>query len=905
MKSFFVKLSLVALVAFAGVFAGCNPTDGMKSFSVAVKEAGPGYVMLDVTVPSPTEVAFVCGTSARDNLTAAQIFMAGTKVTFNESGEQQIVADIVANTKYYLYLTARLSATEYSEVYRFEFETGEFVFDQLCTVVATMPDGYKMHISVPPSVKNSTPGTPGSRGIRYNQCDLMLYNLRRKTADEYWMLLTNAGACVTEDRTLEYSDDLNRDQSVEDTDGDGDVDVDDLTYKWNPISPGEPVVFVAGEFEWMELPEEYQGKDAPNYAVDGWQYPAGWPSGYYLPMIDGDAYDAYYASQSKGVGIIDDLDKSSDIDELWTGAFQKKVFRTSIPSKLDAEVKMEVADLGPVDATLIFTPDPEIQFFCFGVFDDGTYQEMLKLLDGREEYLQWAVSSFFALYNFGTMMAEGPTELVLSELFYDVPASTNFHVLVTGMGKEDGSTQCFHHYEFATPQKTKTTGPVIEVTPLPEQSSPFEAKFLVKCTTPENKAKRCYYGANYYRDWIYAINSGSTYYALGQSAKFVDSEVEQINSEEGLVVSIPSIDGEETRLVVVAYNDENTPNDLNYEDIEECPAVASVTTPYYEADVCVSYFSMASKLEGDWTMTASVLDTLASGGVKEVSTNVSIMSAYTDFPAELPESVYDIYHKTTKLTDEEIEAHYEDFKNNATVFNTKRLANQNKLLLTGWIDGGVYGSYQTLTPYDLFIHEKISTVDVKSMFSDFGPKMFLEVSEVDGKAKLTVTGDYMFGNPVMNWSAPFYLAARANQDTNNTIFYYTDNIGYYAAPLVFDIEYSDDYNTLTIKAIERNGVKFFPNVIGQDPQTGRYLLDFPIVSEVVLTRGVTSAAAVSCTKATNAVSMSAEPARISHKPMTRLDKPVKRNRIEMKPVTMEKLHENFDKYLEFMDNQTR
>lgn len=901
-------IAMVAVVC--GIFTGCGQ---MEEFSISFKSADAGYVIVDATVSTPTEIAYLCQENALPLEDPALINMSGKKVTLSKSGEHKLLADLKENTEYHLYIVARLSATEFSQVYSFTFTTGAFQFDQLATVVATLPDGFKMHFTMPQSVKQSAPGTAGSRGIRYTLTDIMSYNLNRQRFDEYYMLLTNAGMFTTEDGTIEFSDKTNRMESSEDVNEDGVVNEHDQTIKWNPISPGEPIVFLAGEFEWMELPEEYQGKDAPNYVVDGWTYPAGFPAGYYLPMIDGAEYDKYY-SATKSLGQYDAVDITTPLDDMWTGAYQKKLFRSQMPNELKGgKVDVEVVELGPVDATLNFIPSDNVLFYSFCILDEGTYGEMLKLLGNQEELLQWATGSYFAMYNFGTLMAEGPAQISLSSHFYDVPADTRYHVLVTGMGDELGTEQCFTHFTFNTPPKTKNSGPKIKVTALPEESSPFEAKFNIKCTSvADNPAVRCYYGANYYKDWIYAINGGGTYLSYGQTAQFTSAELAQINSEEGLTIGIPSIDGERTRLVVVGYNDENTPNDLNYEDIEDCPAVADVTTPYYEADVCGAYFEMADVLAGNWTMTATVID-----GDKRVvsSKNVQILDEYTDYPSEVTDEIYKVYRDNTKWTDEEIVSYYEEFLQTAKIFNTKRLANQNKLMLMGWLDGGIAidnegkeSAYQTMTPYDLFVHETINTVDVPSIFSDFGPKSFIEVSEVDGKAKLTITADMYFGSPVMNWIDPFYLAGFADQESNNTIFYYSDPVtGYYAEPLVFDVELSDDKNTLTIKAIERNGIKYYPNVIGQDSMTGRYLLNKPVVSEVVLTRGHSAAAQTSFRKsaARSYVAPEAEALKISHKPMTRFEKPVNYKKIEMEVMTLDKARSNMSEYLREMHNITK
>ena len=903
-KLFSFRTIGVAMIAvICGILAGCTKT---VEFSVNFKSANAGYVVVDATVGTPTEVAYLCQETALPVEDPALINMSGTKVTFAKSGEQKLLADLKENTEYHLYLVARLSATEFSPVYVFTFTTGSFEFSQLATVVATMHDGFKMHITVPQSVAQSTPGTPGSRGIRYTLTDIMTYNLMRQNSDEYWMLLTNAGMHTTESTTLEFSDETNRMQSSEDLNEDGVVNEFDQTIKWNPVSPGEPIVFLAGEFEWMELPDEYKGEEAPNYVVDGWTYPAGWSAGYYLPMLDGEQYDKHYGL-TKSVGMYDAIDITSPIDAMWTGAYQKKLFRALEPGKLDGKVDVEIVELGPVDATINFLPTDNVLFYSFCVLDDGTYGEMMKLLGQREELLQWATGSYFAMYNFGSLTAQGAAQLVLSSHYYDVPADTKYHVLVTGMGDELGTTQCFTHFTFNTPPKTKTKGPKIEVTALEDESSPYEAKFNIKCTSvADNPAVRCYYGANYKRDWIYAVNSGGTYLSYGQTNQFSSAELAKINSEEGLVISIPTIDGETTRLVVVGFNDENTPNDLNYEDILDCPAVADLTTPYYEAEFCPAYREMSSALAGDWTMSATVISGEDRVTLKK---NVEILSEYTDYPSDITPEIMDVYHEHTKWNDDEIIAYYDEFLATAKAFNTKRLANQNKLMLMGWLDGGVDVAYQTMTPYDLFVSETISTVDVPSIFNDFGPKMFIEVTEENGQPKLSITADMYFGSPVMNWSDAFYMAGFADQESNNTIFYYADpTTGYYASPLVFDVELSNNNNTITIKPIVgTNGVTYYPNVIGQDSTTGRYLLNNPIVSEVVLTRGHSADAKSSVRKSSgkSVVAPATEALEIVHKPMTRLEKPVQMSKLEMDFVTVDQARSNMAEYLRTMHNNTK
>ena len=111
--------------------------------------------------------------------------------------------------------------------------------------------------------------------------------------------------------------------------------------------------------------------------------------------------------------------------------------------------------------------------------------------------------------------------------------------------------------------------------------------------------------------------------------------------------------------------------------------------------------------------------------------------------------------------------------------------------------------------------------------------------DIHGRDSLALTANKFFASPVANWSVPFYLAGYANQENYNTVFYYGTETKF-EGPLEFPVELSADKDTITIKGFVANSTKYYPNVIGEDYSimTGTvYILDYPIVSDVVLTRG--------------------------------------------------------------------
>ena len=946
MKNLFNKIiCTVASIAFLGLLTGCNPEPEIKQFSVAFKGYGPGYVSVMVTQPNTTTVAYHISETPIPNMNATMLNMMGTQTTFYSEGEQQLLDyPVEANTKYYVYLVGLLGEN-FSKVYEYEFETGEFVFDQLATVVGVTPDGYKMHIKVPESVKASPATGAGSRAIRYTQGDLMIYNFYKRGYDDYYNLLYNAGRYVREDTVVEYSDQLNWGEAGIDVNEDGVIDADDLAMQWNPIAPGEPVVFVAGEFEWMSEPDEYKKggekyDDEIGYRVNGFPFPGGWDDGYYVPCLDGERYWAYYGldlngqplvpeddsdAATKGAGIVTNVNVASDIDALWTGAFQKKVFRTRIPAKLDGDFEVSVEDLRSVDATIRITPTENVYRYLFTVLEDGAYNQMLELLDNREEYLQWAVTSYFTMYNFGQMqvVAEAgttsapPAEFALSEYFYDVPAETKYHVLITGMSGDIGSPQCFKHHIFSTPAKTKTRGPNIVVKALPEMSTPYSAAFNVKCTSvADNKAVRCYYGANYKSEWVYDVNSGgsNTYEILGQTTQFTQEELDAINSEDGYNMFIPTIDHETTRLVVVAYNDENISNGIDqYEDVLAHPAVDDCTTPYAVAEN-TGYNKLldTDELAGDWTLTATV-----KGGTV-MKEKVSIKREFVpgvDYPTTLPTDVLKIYQDVTEWTDDEIKGYFEEFKTLSTEYNTGRLRNQNKLLIEGWLNDSK-GSLDYLSPWDLFRHETISMVDVPSMFARFGPKIYLHVNKAKGSEhyaagadSLSVTANDMFVSPVAQWSVPFYMAGI--QTNGQMVFSHTNAAGGFGGALEFPVTLSEDHNTITIGALQENSATWYPNVVGKGTGIGgvtTYILENQIISDVVLTRGWTEPEegegepeaeqnpATRSASGKTVLRPVGNTELIEYTPMSDFRSVRMPVRIEGEVTTLEKVHENFEKF---------
>ena len=804
-----------------------------EKVSISVYEVGANYVDLAVQTNQPCELAYVI-TTEQTEMTPYEIFRSGTVLDVEETTLVKIEDELSNSTSYHLYVAVKLNDTEYSEVKHFEFTTSDVEFTNLLTVVNTQYDGYQMRITLPESTKAA------GNAIRWKQCCIMMYNyMMQQGNDDYSLLLYNGQSFTTEDATLIYSEEQNWYQTGEDSDGDGEIDMD---TQWNPISPGEPVVFVAGEFRWME--------DTPEYKNDYFYFPGGWPDGYYLPMID---VDMYMSLIRNNYVELNGTDLISPVDAAWTGAFQRKFFRTKVPGSLDNNVDVQCVDASPVNLTFELYPEEGVEQYAFGVFDDNTYQnQVLPLLNGNPELMQWAVTSYFAAYTFGTKAASGPVRAELTTFYYQdaIKENTDYHVFVTAMGDQAGTTQSFRQYTFSTTAKVLDE-PVVEVTPVKNETTPFKAAFNIKCTTYQgNPLVQAYYASNYVRDWELAVNEGLTYFNILKGGdKFTDAELEQINSEEGLTVYVPSIDGEATRFAVLGYNEEYTHNDISgFQYIEDCPAVATVTTPFY-SDYSIENIpwinpSVFDSFLGEWTATATLHN--GTTGTRYVhQSQVTLVNNLEDYPSSLPMEVYELYERFGWEMDE-VDAYYSKFKEHAEIYAEKRLANMNRILGLGWMDDDSYDRLTLRNPYDLFVAEDYNAFDVSSIYNDFGPKWYLEAYEDPEtfEVRFRIPVDQNFLPPAAAWSVPFYLAA-LDPETDQG-FTDPDVDG----ELYFPVEYDEVNDVVTIKPFVYNDVTYYPNIIGYDDNyLGGLILENPVVSEIVLTRG----------SATAAVSMSSAP----------------------------------------------
>lgn len=894
MKKILSKLALAVLAAIYVASVPACKEPGFGDFSLSVQECGPDYVDLFLTAPGTIEFAYEISTKPLKTVNPSVLYATGTVISGNPGDIIRLTEGIVQDKTYYLYAVTPLSSTQYSDVIELEFTTKKYQFDETLTVVETYYDGYKIHVTVPESVKKS------KNALRYTMASLAVYNKIKNTygSTETDMLLTNGGAYtrfIKNDSTMVING-----ENVYELDEKGNIKYDENNEPYDfhdPVAPGEPSIFMVGEYKWGDVKEygfSFGGVDSTGFDKD---------KGYFLPLFD----------WSKNQ---------------WQGEFAKKQFLSKEPSPLTANVKIEVPDAEKscIDAIVYITPDPYeaptenpddygkpgkgVFQYIYSIVDVATYQAMLGMLDGNEDYVQWFLTSYLAMFELGCEANNGPLTINAMQHFTEpLEAGAKYYILLTAMGDKDGTTQRFYKQEFVTKPKTKKA-PRIVVTAYPQdKTKPYEASFNVKA--PDGDIVGAYFACNAAREFDLMINAGYTYAdILKGNYSFSQDEIDKINSKDGYDLSFYTLDGEVTRLAVYGCNDEYTFNNVKVGD-KEFTAVADYTAPYAQRTPEV-VSSLYDDLSGTWTATATLsakqldeeTEEYVSYKLKHTS-EIVIGKTAPVCPDKVESYVYDLYPKKTKA---EVDAMLDVLKIQSDIFTENRLTNRNRLLCTGFMDFDYYknpGRMDARTPYDLFKATDYSSIDEAQLLNDFGPKWYLEVLEGD---KVVVPFNDTLVPPMHSWPG-YSFHVGAYSQTSNYFFTKTNS-----EVLGFPVEISPDKNTITIKPIElldEKGevVNYYMNAVINNG--GSYELVAPVISDIVLKRKTVSKSSADVqVKGLVSTPVKAQPRNFGgtvvempknkvYKSMTKLNTPIK-YKVDEYPnvITTESFNEALDNYIE-------
>jgi len=878
-KTLLQVLSALMLVAASFGFYSCEQPEveggsTEPELDIRLKSAGQTYAEFEFQAENIVEIAYLVSGEQTDMTMPAVLFATGEKVS--PSAGSIKVTDLDANTTYWAYFAASIGDDYMDEIIEIEFSTSNYDFTDLLTLVDTEYMGYKVRITVPESVRNH----PEKSAIRYNfgsliDCLMAKYEMGRTWAMSLFENGHNLmGWQETVKDTTVYLHPYNQDRLNEDGTTYIDPGTQESVMLHTPIAPNEPTLFMAGEFEYGNLTQHPSGY---------WNYMAfAQPDenpkniGYFWPMFD---FDKYH--KEKGEDAPSKVDFAFDEvtgvrtgeEEYWYGAFQTLYFKTKAPDRLESEFEILKDNLGPIDVSLSFIPDENVYAYSVFICNDATYQELIEdILLGHEEWLEWFVCSYYAMRYLYVPTVSGPLPITARE-YVGAPltSETKYHILVSLIGDEDGSKMNFIHDEFETTAKSMEA-PEIIVTPVDDNKHEYYATFNVKA--PNKDVVRALYGADYKREFILEANGGTQYEYLCQNP-FSEEDLKLINSDAGLDVQIPSTDGQIVRMAVLGYNAEETQNNVySPEKFGPCPAVADCRTKLLDFVPRVDS-PLFDLLEGEWTATAQMfvreyVNNELVEYKKTFPTRILIMDRYELPP--LTQDVYDIYAGLEKpLSEETVDALYEDLQKEVDQFNDYRLTYRNRLLCLGWFDYDYLQPSRFLLkdPFDLFTWVDYSSVDNAQALYDFGPKWYLEI---DKDGNVTAPFDQWETPPMVNWQSSVFFLGAYNETTNHG---YKSQVeledGTVIMPAEFPVEIVNDdkfivkpvYATLTSDPASEK-YPHYPNAIGGWGQADAAIVR-SVVSEITFTRGWSGSASATASGAgrnyVRSVELSGEDAR--------------------------------------------
>lgn len=227
--------------------------------------------------------------------------------------------------------------------------------------------------------------------VKWIACDLATYNYNGGNSNMEAILTLNE-KIYGNYFTSGYDFDISNENSTFTHEG--------TTYqRYEELQPGQPMVLLMGEY------------GAGNHAE--------WGEGYYTPLFKNNGY------------------------------LRMESVRTLLPDDLSAAptLSVNVSTSGKGNIT-ISVPDDATSFYYL-IVDTAQYEQILALLNGKTEYVQWFVSSAFAAKHYKATRAIGKTVAINPETL-NLRDDTEYHLLVTAWGA-DGLKQSFASQSFIRP----------------------------------------------------------------------------------------------------------------------------------------------------------------------------------------------------------------------------------------------------------------------------------------------------------------------------------------------------------------------------------------------------------------------------------------------------------------------
>ncbi len=799
-KMFFLGAVLLAALGFSG----CDD-DVVSGPSL---EIVPPTVQPGETVDNPSSMTFTLNLSGvqqiayevvegheeaasrgsqEENERGALIFKnalleGGSGIFDAVEGENTIeVKNLEGNKDYTVYFAFKVSEDVY------EVESQKFTtpgYSKIITVLSVSTEGFKVHVEMPDSVYWRW---------GYTQADTY-FEMEQFGTDDMSRLEYNGGLYLQGSHTLDIKN--------------GEV--------WYEMETE-----IYDEETWEVIGTE---KEPVYHTI----YP-GYSYIFLLAECDADGVINYSWADTGGGwddwGGLSKLPNVLNYTEEWTseyitfeGKYAKVQFDVDAPALQASQLTIETVKQNERRAVYNIVPSENTVQYAVTILPMESY-DMLKGWVG-EDALKWIA------LNYNSGIFTDAQQIEVSPL----DANTSYKVLVYGSYDENSMLMS---YEELTVTSTPSDKPAAQLTVTPlsadrvrelGEDPAYMVGYNVKCA--EGNCSGVKYIANYAAEWDELMGYGYTdediLSAYGVDVFEADDAefIKGVNSAEGYDVTFVCTEKTEMVIAIASYNEDEKMSDI----------VVSRVTSAEEWGLNPIESPLFTELAGDWTATYKYehhyLDEnwQAQKDVLEKTFKMTIADGVFSYPETMDSETYNsLVNYYVENGDDEatakakVESNYADFKEKAKHYSDK-YRSLNRMVVTGFEPLHAYKS-----AWDLAVDLNYSAVDNDDLFYDFGPKMFLQISE-EGATLNSSLDKYP---PVSAWykdgyyTREYYLLGCNGSD--------------YLGDVAFPIEISDDKQTLTIKAIEGG---YYPSV-GYTSYGWTYGASFHALglSEIVLTKG--------------------------------------------------------------------
>ncbi|MEG0498394.1 MAG: hypothetical protein RR522_00745, partial [Alistipes sp.] len=640
-------LALLGAIFVAGTaFIGCSDDDtttsgsgpGNATAALSLVSTGTNSAELKLTTTGVEAYAVLFADPATAAPSAAVIFGNGTTGTAADGDNMITVKGLDGDMDYVIYVAIK-SGDKFGEVLSQKVHTSKFT--EFLTIVEVKQQGITFHVEVPEG------RTIGWRIVDRDRWLAMKSDFRFADADFVGGVDASVNK-LTKSTTVKFEGWVEYHSETDET-------VTSLP------APSQALTLIVCEIE---------------YGVNDKSDREEW-----MPLFDKIKYLTGTSAQSAATKA-----SGAPEEECWLTEYHKThLFQCGPADVLDAKVAIDVVKNTTRSITLAFTPDPKIIAYGVNWMDLATWENAIKRFGSLEAACVWVSRS-------GMSLETGPTTTRV-----DMQPGVTYRMLIFGKGNEAGTLLATQFYDFKATEATKPA-PKVVVTgikaPEGKTESPWEVWFNVKC--PSKNAQKARYACNDSREWMKMFQSQMTYAAVIESVgtPMQPAELAKLNSDEGLDISFSSWEDTETRLAVIAYNDEESSNSPD-EDKDGWANIRSIPIP----DLPRVDSPLFNDLVGDWTATIMPFvrnaDHSWSVGTTPIVTKITI-SETPAYPETCPAAAYEAYEGKTK---EEVDAIYDDFKKTAAKY-THKVHGQNRLTCQGLDICSAAKTYKS--PVDLF-----------------------------------------------------------------------------------------------------------------------------------------------------------------------------------------------------------